>query len=98
MSMKSGDDKPPPASDWAGLALVGQLGLTVVIPILLGIGAGLFIDSKLRSIANSDTYRAAAWPGRWRLRRVSIRFHLEYTRGGGEGQRRKTEANRAMRQ
>jgi len=29
--------------------LVGQLGLTVAIPILLGIGAGLFIDSKLRS-------------------------------------------------
>ncbi|HET8906800.1 MAG TPA: AtpZ/AtpI family protein [Ktedonobacterales bacterium] len=49
MSMRSGEDKPPSANDWAGLVLVGQLGLTVAIPILLGIGAGLFIDSKLRS-------------------------------------------------
>ncbi|HEX6540337.1 MAG TPA: AtpZ/AtpI family protein [Ktedonobacterales bacterium] len=50
MSKKNGEDnKPPTASDWAGLVLVGQLGLTVAIPILLGIAAGLFIDSKLRS-------------------------------------------------
>jgi ATP synthase protein I len=49
MSMRSGEDKPPSANDWAGLVLVGQLGLTVAIPILLGIGVGLFIDSKLRS-------------------------------------------------
>ncbi len=75
MSMKSGDNKPPQVSDWAGLVLVGQLGLTVAIPILLGIGAGLFIDSKLAVIANSDTYRAAAWPGRWCLRCVSLDLH-----------------------
>lgn len=49
MSMRNGEDKPPSAKDWAGLVLVGQLGLTVAIPILLGIGVGLFIDSKLRS-------------------------------------------------
>jgi ATP synthase protein I len=49
MSMRNGDEKPPSANDWAGLVLVGQLGLTVAIPILLGIGAGLFVDSKLRS-------------------------------------------------
>jgi ATP synthase protein I len=49
MSMKSGDDRPPQMNDWAGLVLIGQLGLTVAIPILLGIGAGLFIDSKLQS-------------------------------------------------
>ncbi|HEV8193618.1 MAG TPA: AtpZ/AtpI family protein [Ktedonobacterales bacterium] len=49
MSMKSGDNKPPQMGDWAGLVLIGQLGLTVAIPILLGIGAGLFIDSKLQS-------------------------------------------------
>src|SRR5262245_54222328 len=49
MSMKNGDNKRPQVSDWAGLVLVGQLGLTVAIPILLGIGAGLFIDSKLQS-------------------------------------------------
>ena len=49
MSMRNGEKKPPSANDWAGLVLVGQLGLTVAIPILLGIGAGLFIDSKLRS-------------------------------------------------
>ncbi len=50
MSMRNDEDnKPPSANDWAGLVLVGQLGLTVAIPILLGIGAGLFIDSKLHS-------------------------------------------------
>jgi len=49
MSMKNGDDKPPQMGDWAGLVLIGQLGLTVAIPILLGIGAGIFIDSKLQS-------------------------------------------------
>ncbi len=49
MSMKNGNDKPPRMSDWAGLVLIGQLGLTVAIPILLGIGAGLFIDSRLQS-------------------------------------------------
>jgi ATP synthase protein I len=47
--MRNGDEKPPSANDWAGLVLVGQLGLTVAIPILLGIGAGIFVDSKLRS-------------------------------------------------
>lgn len=57
MSKKSGDENGPgkdpehgpELNEWAGLALVGQFGLTVAVPILIGIGAGIFIDNQLRS-------------------------------------------------
>ena len=47
--MKNDNDKLPNASDWSGLALLGQVGLTISLSILLGIVAGLFVDSKLHT-------------------------------------------------
>ncbi len=36
-------------SDWAAFGLIGQVGLNIALGALLGIGIGLFIDSKLHS-------------------------------------------------
>ncbi|HEX8732653.1 MAG TPA: AtpZ/AtpI family protein [Ktedonobacterales bacterium] len=47
--MKSDKPKRSRASDLAAFALVGQVGLTISISLLVGIGIGLFIDSKLHS-------------------------------------------------
>ena len=45
-SMKNPQSQGPNPNDWYAFALLGQVGLTIVIPLLLGIGAGLFIDNK----------------------------------------------------
>ncbi len=37
------------ASLWTSVALLGQVGWTIAIATLVGLGAGLFIDSKLGS-------------------------------------------------
>ncbi|MDE3229244.1 MAG: AtpZ/AtpI family protein [Chloroflexota bacterium] len=47
--MKNDKPKRSRASDWAAFALVGQVGLTISFSLLIGIGIGLFIDSKLHS-------------------------------------------------
>jgi predicted F0F1-ATPase subunit len=41
--------KRPDSSTWAALALLGQVGLLIVLPMLAGIGIGLFIDHQLHS-------------------------------------------------
>lgn len=45
------NDKPRRSnqSDWTAFALIGQVGLNISLGALLGIGIGLFIDSKLNS-------------------------------------------------
>ena len=47
--MKNQRNKGPDFNDWTALALLGQVGLTIVISILLGIGAGLFIDHQFHT-------------------------------------------------
>ena len=47
--MKNQRNRGPDFNDWAALALLGQVGLMIVIPLLLGIGAGLFIDHQLHT-------------------------------------------------
>jgi ATP synthase protein I len=47
--MKNDDQKRPDLSGWSSLALLGQVGLTIVLSMLLGIGIGLFIDRQLNS-------------------------------------------------
>jgi predicted F0F1-ATPase subunit len=47
--MKNDDQQRPDFSGWASLALLGQVGLTIVLSMLLGIGLGLFIDHQLNS-------------------------------------------------
>ena len=37
--------KKPPPSVWGSLALMGQLGFTIVIPLLLGTLLGNYLDS-----------------------------------------------------
>jgi ATP synthase protein I len=48
-SMKNRENKGPDLNDWTALALIGQVGLIIVVSILLGIGAGLFVDHLLHS-------------------------------------------------
>jgi ATP synthase protein I len=48
-SMKNQDNKRRDPNDWSALALLGQVGLVLVIPMLIGIFAGLFIDKQLHS-------------------------------------------------
>jgi F0F1-type ATP synthase assembly protein I len=47
--MKNGNDdkRPNRWSDYTGLALVGEVGLTIALSMLAGVGIGHFIDSKL---------------------------------------------------
>ena len=47
--MKNSDDdqRPNRWRDYSGLALVGEVGLTISLSMLAGVGIGLFIDSKL---------------------------------------------------
>ncbi len=47
--MKHDDQQRPDLSGWSSLALLGQVGLTIVLSMLLGIGLGLFIDHQLNS-------------------------------------------------
>jgi predicted F0F1-ATPase subunit len=47
--MKNQHNNGPNFNDWTALALLGQIGLMIVIPLLLGIGAGLFIDRQFHS-------------------------------------------------
>jgi predicted F0F1-ATPase subunit len=47
--MKNDDQQRPDLSGWSSLALLGQVGLTIVLSMLLGIGLGLFIDHQLNS-------------------------------------------------
>jgi ATP synthase protein I len=47
--MKNDDRQRPDLSGWSSLALLGQVGLTIVLSMLLGIGIGLFIDHQLNS-------------------------------------------------
>ena len=47
--MKNDDPQRPDLSGWSSLALLGQVGLTIVLSMLLGIGIGLFIDHQLNS-------------------------------------------------
>lgn len=35
------------ASDYSAFALVGQVGLTISLAMLAGVGLGIFVDSKL---------------------------------------------------
>ncbi|HEX9057696.1 MAG TPA: AtpZ/AtpI family protein [Ktedonobacterales bacterium] len=43
------NDKKRHSDDWAALALLGQVGLIIVIPLLIGIFIGLFIDQRLHT-------------------------------------------------
>ncbi len=46
--MKHGDDeRRPKLNDYSAFALLGQVGLTISLAMLLGVGAGIFVDSKL---------------------------------------------------
>ena len=47
--MKNDKPRRSRTSDWAAFALIGQVGLTISLGALAGIGIGLFIDSKLHS-------------------------------------------------
>jgi ATP synthase protein I len=48
-SMNNDEHKRPDPNTWSALALLGQVGLTIVISTLLGLGLGLFIDHRLGS-------------------------------------------------
>ncbi|GAC1448601.1 MAG: hypothetical protein PVSMB4_05950 [Ktedonobacterales bacterium] len=50
LSMKNQNNKPQDSNSWAALALLGQVGLTIVIPMLIGLGLGLFIDKKFNTV------------------------------------------------
>jgi predicted F0F1-ATPase subunit len=43
------DDQQRPDPTWSALALLGQVGLTISLSMLAGIGIGLFIDHQLNS-------------------------------------------------
>ncbi len=45
-STKNPEPPRPEQSDWYAFALLGQVGLTIAIPCLVGIGIGLFIDHQ----------------------------------------------------
>lgn len=47
--MKSDKQRPTKRGDLAAFALIGQVGLMISLGAVLGILAGLFIDSKLGS-------------------------------------------------
>jgi ATP synthase protein I len=47
--MTSDNQRPTKRSDLAAFALIGQVGLMIAGGAVLGILAGLFIDSKLHS-------------------------------------------------
>ena len=47
--MKNDKRRRSRQSDWTAFALIGQVGITISVCTLLGIAAGLFIDSKLHS-------------------------------------------------
>jgi ATP synthase protein I len=47
--MKNDDQQRPGPNDWSALALLGQVGLTIALSMLLGIGLGLFIDHQFNS-------------------------------------------------
>jgi ATP synthase protein I len=47
--MKNQDNQRRDPNGWTAFALLGQIGLTLVIPMLIGIFVGLFIDSKLHT-------------------------------------------------
>lgn len=42
-------NKKPPPSAWGTMAAVGQLGLTVAVPIALGAILGTFLDGKFHT-------------------------------------------------
>ena len=39
-------NKKPPPSVWGSLALMGQLGFTIAIPLALGTWGGNYLDSR----------------------------------------------------
>ncbi len=43
--MKSDRNKLPDENPWSAFALVGQVGLTISLSMLAGIGVGLLIDN-----------------------------------------------------
>lgn len=47
--MKNDKRRRSQPSDWSAFALIGQVGLNISLGALLGLAAGLFIDSKLHS-------------------------------------------------
>ncbi|HEX9035803.1 MAG TPA: AtpZ/AtpI family protein [Ktedonobacterales bacterium] len=47
--MKSDNQRPTKRGDLAAFALIGQVGLMISLGTVLGIVAGLFVDSKLHS-------------------------------------------------
>jgi predicted F0F1-ATPase subunit len=47
--MRNQDNQRRNPNDWSAFALLGQVGLTIVIPMLIGIFVGLFIDQHLHT-------------------------------------------------
>ncbi len=47
--MKNQDNQQRNPNNWSAFALLGQVGLTLVIPMLIGIFVGLFIDNRFHS-------------------------------------------------
>lgn len=41
--------KKPPPSVWGSLALMGQLGFTIAIPIAIGVIGGNYLDGVVRT-------------------------------------------------
>jgi ATP synthase protein I len=47
--MKTPDERKPDSSVWGGLAIIGLLGLTISVPTVLGVLAGVAIDGKFHT-------------------------------------------------
>ena len=47
--MKNSNNKGQDSNTWTALALLGQVGLTIVISMLIGLGIGLFIDRQFNT-------------------------------------------------
>jgi ATP synthase protein I len=47
--MKNQNNKPQDSNSWTAFALLGQVGLTIVISMLIGLGLGLFIDHQFNT-------------------------------------------------
>jgi predicted F0F1-ATPase subunit len=48
-SDQNNSNKRPEPNDWTALALLGQVGLMIVVPMLLGVGLGLFVDRQFHT-------------------------------------------------
>jgi predicted F0F1-ATPase subunit len=47
--MKNQNNQRQDPSGWTALALIGQIGFTIVFSILIGLGIGLFIDHQFHT-------------------------------------------------